>query len=337
MTKRVLCLFLCLLILPPVLTGCSDGSGWNNYPTVTSISEQFTDENTPAGPIAFTVDDADGDVLTVTATSSDTSVVTNGNIVLAGSGSDRTITLTPEADTYGTTTITINVSDSKDTVSITFELTVSPVDTITVTTRMTILPGMETAAIQELLDFVVTTRQEAGTVSYNALINLTDSSKLILYEVWRNWDAIFAHMASDHFVTFMARSPDLFEPIPGSDSVFEVYTCEALTDIDAMASPGTVITRMTARDTMEGEAISELLTLADQTVLEAGNIQYDAYQGLDQPLLFILDEVWESPAAVYAHFGTQHFADFSAIKDIVFKPAPGPNSPFDVKVATLFQ
>jgi len=67
------------------------------------------------GPIAFTVDDVDNDpaALAVTATSSNTALVPDANIALAGAGADRTITLTPVAQSAGTTIITLTVTDGK--------------------------------------------------------------------------------------------------------------------------------------------------------------------------------------------------------------------------------
>ena len=69
--------------------------------------------------------DANTDPLTVTLSSSNTTLVPNANIVLGGSGANRTITITPAAGKTGTTTITVTVSDGQAQVSDTFVLTVS--------------------------------------------------------------------------------------------------------------------------------------------------------------------------------------------------------------------
>ena len=70
------------------------------------------------------VDDPDGDVLTVSGSSSNLEIVPNENIVFGGSRSNRTVTVTPAEDSYGTAIITVMVSDGDDTVSSIFELAV---------------------------------------------------------------------------------------------------------------------------------------------------------------------------------------------------------------------
>jgi hypothetical protein len=53
-------------------------------------------------------------------------LVPNANIVLGGSGSSRTVAVTPLATQSGAATITINVSDGSATTSSSFQLSVQP-------------------------------------------------------------------------------------------------------------------------------------------------------------------------------------------------------------------
>ena len=62
--------------------------------------------------------------LVVSATSSNPTLIPNGNIVLGGSGTNRTLTVTPANNQFGTATITINVSDGNITTPTTFTVTV---------------------------------------------------------------------------------------------------------------------------------------------------------------------------------------------------------------------
>uniref|UniRef100_UPI001421283C FG-GAP-like repeat-containing protein n=1 Tax=Thalassoroseus pseudoceratinae TaxID=2713176 RepID=UPI001421283C len=82
-------------------------------PVISDISNQFVVENTSSDAIAFTIDDAEtpANDLDVMVISSDETIVPIGNIVLGGSGTDRTIMVTPAADQVGTTTITVTVID----------------------------------------------------------------------------------------------------------------------------------------------------------------------------------------------------------------------------------
>ena len=87
----------------------------NDNPTITDITDQTTPESATIGPIAFTIGDDTTPVgsLTVTASSNNQGLVPNGGIVLAGSGANRTLTITPAASQSGSATITVTVQDSE--------------------------------------------------------------------------------------------------------------------------------------------------------------------------------------------------------------------------------
>jgi hypothetical protein len=105
------------------------GTQVNQPPTISAIGNQTTAESTPIGPLDFTVDDAEtpADALTVTATSSNTGLLPNANLLLGGSGAARTILLTPLSGSTGDTTITITVTDANGAAAGTsFLLSVTP-------------------------------------------------------------------------------------------------------------------------------------------------------------------------------------------------------------------
>jgi len=95
-------------------------------PTISDIPNQMAITNTPIPPISFTVSDAESDALTLYGSSSNPALLTSGNIVFGGSGSSRTVTLTPEPDQSGVTTVHVDVTDGQTTNSASFTLTVSP-------------------------------------------------------------------------------------------------------------------------------------------------------------------------------------------------------------------
>ena len=108
----------------------------NDTPTITDITDKTTNEDTATTAITFTIGDVETAVgsLTVTASSSDTTLVPNSNIVLGGTTGARTITLTPAANQNGSTAVTVTVSDGVATATDTFNLTVTAVnDTPTIT------------------------------------------------------------------------------------------------------------------------------------------------------------------------------------------------------------
>ncbi len=101
----------------------------NDAPTITDTPNQVTNEDTPL-VVNVTVGDVEtaASSLTLTGGSSNTTLVPNGNIVVTGSGATRTVTITPAANQFGTTTITLTVGDGTTTTPDTFVLTVNPVN-----------------------------------------------------------------------------------------------------------------------------------------------------------------------------------------------------------------
>ena len=101
----------------------------NDAPTLDPIGPQSTPEDT-AKSVPLTLGDPDaGDVLTVTATSSAQAVVADAGLAVTGSGTSRTLIITPVANASGATTITVTVTDNgtpQGSVQQSFVLTVDP-------------------------------------------------------------------------------------------------------------------------------------------------------------------------------------------------------------------
>jgi hypothetical protein len=97
-------------------------------PSISSIPNQITSVNTATPAVPFTVSDPEGDTLTFSRASSNPTLVAanSTDIAIGGSGSSRTVTITPEAGQTGVANITIGVNDGYNTVSTTFTVTVSP-------------------------------------------------------------------------------------------------------------------------------------------------------------------------------------------------------------------
>jgi alpha-tubulin suppressor-like RCC1 family protein len=100
----------------------------NEPPTITAPSAQIIIQDTNTNVLSFIVNDLESaaDSLTVSGISSNTSLVPNSNISIGGSGSNRTVRVTPAAGQTGTATITLNVSDGTAIRTASFQLTVLP-------------------------------------------------------------------------------------------------------------------------------------------------------------------------------------------------------------------
>jgi hypothetical protein len=100
----------------------------NDAPIISNINNLSTNEDTPSSPIQFTIADDDGDNLQLSANSSHGYLVPDTNILLSGTGSNHTATITPVSNIFGSTTITIEVTDGTAITTKSFNLTVNPVN-----------------------------------------------------------------------------------------------------------------------------------------------------------------------------------------------------------------
>src|SRR4030095_4890223 len=99
----------------------------NDPPTISNIANQSTTVGTAVGPISFTIGDVEtaAGSLVLSGSSSNPTLVPNGNIAFGGSGSSRSVTVTPAAGASGSATITVTVSDGNLTANDTFVVSVS--------------------------------------------------------------------------------------------------------------------------------------------------------------------------------------------------------------------
>jgi len=141
------------ILVDDVPIGSNPGGTQNQAPTIGNIPNQTINQGGTTGAIAFTVGDAEtsASALTLSGSSSNPTLVPNGNIVFGGSGANRTVTVTPVAGQSGSATITVTVSDGTLTASDPFVVTVNPASntapTISNIPNQTINQGGTTGAI----------------------------------------------------------------------------------------------------------------------------------------------------------------------------------------------
>jgi hypothetical protein len=101
----------------------------NARPTIAPIANQATNEDTSLS-ISFIINDLDDDVnvLVLSASSSNPTLVGTPNISFSGTGNNRTVQISPLANQFGTTTIHLTVSDGNTSSTTSFILTVNPVN-----------------------------------------------------------------------------------------------------------------------------------------------------------------------------------------------------------------
>ncbi|NGO38445.1 hypothetical protein G4L39_03405 [Limisphaera ngatamarikiensis] len=95
-------------------------------PSITAPPNQVAPTNTTVGPLTFEVRDTESNPLTVTAASSNEILVPPANLVVSGTGTQRTIRITPTPNVSGTATITLTVYDGTWSISTNFLVTFHP-------------------------------------------------------------------------------------------------------------------------------------------------------------------------------------------------------------------
>jgi len=75
----------------------------------------------------------------------------------------------------------------------------------------------------------------------------------------------------------------------------------------------TIIAHARAKPGKEAQAREILVALVAPTRLEAGCIDYDFHQSVDDPSLFVFFENWATPAALDAHARSPHITHFRSV------------------------
>jgi hypothetical protein len=170
----------------------------NNAPTISDLTDQSIPANTATSAISFTIGDAETavDNLVLSASSSGQSLVPDANIVFAGSGAERTVTITPANNQVGTATITLNVSDGIASSSDSFVLTVTnAVPTISDVSDQSIPANTSTSALAFTIG-------DAETAVDNLVLSASSSNPSLVPDA----NIVFAGSGVDRTVTVTPTS-----------------------------------------------------------------------------------------------------------------------------------
>lgn len=151
----------------------------NDNPTVSDIASQNTTSGTATSVIVFTISDLETATssLQLTGSSNNTTLVPNSNIVFGGSGSNRTVTVTPAAGQIGTAIITVQVSDGTGTGNDTFDVAVSSAPQETVIAKINFQPAASPTYTGYLVDSGLTYTDRGNGLIYGWNINLSSTTR----------------------------------------------------------------------------------------------------------------------------------------------------------------
>ena len=91
--------------------GGSEVAGRNTAPAIGQIADQSVTANELSAPIAFTVSDEQITAVTLQVHSDNQPVIADSGLELAGSGANRSLSITPVVDQLGDAFITITATD----------------------------------------------------------------------------------------------------------------------------------------------------------------------------------------------------------------------------------
>lgn len=72
----------------------------------------------------------------------------------------------------------------------------------------------------------------------------------------------------------------------------------------------TIVATVTVKPEYKDDVLKAIKAVVDATRKESGNIFYDVFEDVKNPLKFTFIETWKSQAAIDAHNKSAHFNDF---------------------------
>jgi hypothetical protein len=148
----------------------------NDPPYVSAPPDLTVNKLNPVPLIPFTISDVESSPsqLSITLTSSNATLLPTNNMVVSGTGNDRSLALTPRTNTVGTSRISIRVSDGVSNTTVFFQFTVTGSNNPPVLTVPGPLAGGAGAAIS--LAGIRVADPDAGTNNLNLTLSVANGT-----------------------------------------------------------------------------------------------------------------------------------------------------------------
>lgn len=93
---------------------------------------------------------------------------------------------------------------------------------IKVTAEFVLQPGSYDKVIEIADELIQLTRREDGCISYELAKSDEDENVLMMFETWRDQDALDAHSSSAHFTSLVPKIASLCVSAPVVKSFFQI-------------------------------------------------------------------------------------------------------------------
>jgi quinol monooxygenase YgiN len=161
-----------------------------------------------------------------------------------------------------------------------------------------VTPGAQKQGTELLEPLAAASRMEAGMLRFDILQRTAPPDQFVIFETWKDQQALDAHMAAAHTKQFLdGIAPLLLAPI-------DDRPCIASNVAPAQPAQGRVLYAVTHVDVgppNREKAIDLLKAAAEASRKESGNLAFDALQQSARTNHFEVVEVWKNRKAEDAH------------------------------------
>ncbi|MEL6894559.1 MAG: tandem-95 repeat protein [Planctomycetota bacterium] len=150
----------------------------NDAPTISGVANQSVMENSGSTSVNFTIDDEQSaaNLLTVSATSNNASLIAPSSLVFSGTGANRTLSFTPTTNTFGTAIVSVSVSDGARTTETSFQVTVNELNDAPTVSNVADQTVQENSASTNVSFTIADEQTAAASLTVNAT---SDNTALI--------------------------------------------------------------------------------------------------------------------------------------------------------------
>ncbi len=244
----------------------TSASGSFSLGTVTllngGITDQIINEDTATTALTFGTFDIEGNAVTVSASSSNTAVATNANVVTAGTGASRTVTVTPISNASGTSNITLTANDGITNSTDVFAVAVNPVNDGTTDLALS-GTAIDENVIAGIVGDITVTDPDTQTAFLNNVVTVDDAR----FEVVNNSGTLQLKLKAGEFFDF-ETTPSVTVNLTATDGSLTYAEAFTLTVNDVNEAPTALSLANVVNTIAENTDTTTRLKVADLNLVD---------------------------------------------------------------------